>query len=932
MYIRKKVINLFLAVSFFITTTPYFSVTAEKITTEDVTVYENTFDNGIKSIESVNNEFLSYDKSFAENVMDSGMNGNMGIRVRQGAWLSTQTFLLDFTKGGTEHGMYSGVISASFDFSLDPESPADHVIIGANMSKPHAGKRMIYFSKSKYQVLNKAGEWGNAASNGIELDTSRVYNMKFIINLDEGKTEYFLDNELVKTQNNWLGDTVNNLSFALSGLMDYFDNLKVSVKYPYAIENSVDSPNIGNIFYEDEQMSFYLDVKNRCSEKISEDIKIKITDAYGNIVMEETKKITVLGKDHKRVTFFPDIPKFGTYFMTVTSENSEGFKARLSRSVKAPVLNEKSGVCAHFDGRHPMDVPGMFDIMANAGFGTVRTDWGWRLNEDGTVFDYDNNDGIFEETIKEANEHGIDILAILGTSHSKFDDLDSDGGLNTADELLAAYKEYSKAVAADLAGKVEWFEIGNENNYIKRFANSDDIGKNTIVLSNGRTLIDKENVFTYPVSGDYSKFNKTRIENCNISIKPAEDKSYVGLYVESGGKSLYNGTPAYVYETGENYAKLLKAAYEGIKLGNDSATVVTSGSGLGYIDPDWSANRNMQEFAHGLLGAMKDENYYYFDVYATHPYHDAQAPEVVDRWIMNQDWSMQAAVGDRMFEIYDVPEDRKLWATEFGYSARDSESDSSNAIQKSAWIVRTMLMNEIGDYHDKMYLYDILNDGLDISEKEHNFGCIGYCKNESWNNVSAYAAKPQYLAMAQYNKMLAGAEFEQYEKTDEGIYKTSFKKDDDSVLVMWDINNSGKTVTLKNEADEAAVYDMFGNTIDRGENLTFCVGENPVYIEYKNYNDVEIDLSEFTADIRIENNGTESIKPVVIAATYDDERLIYCTEYNSYMVDGINTHEILPGGYGMVNVYMPPDDNTKMKLFILDGYKNLKPLHSAVIR
>lgn len=932
MSIRKKVINLFLGISFLITTTPHLYVGAEKITTEEVTVYENTFDNGIESIKSVTNEFLSYDKDLAKNVRNSEMDGNMGIRVRQDAWLSTQTFLLDFTKGGTEHGIYSGVIRASFDFSLDPESPADYIIVGANMSKTYEGRRMVYFSKSKYQVLDKAGDWGNAASNGIEIDTSKVYNMKIVINLDEGKTQYFLDDELVKIQENWTGVTVNNLSVALSGLMDYFDNFKVSVKYPYAIENTVSSLNIGNIFYEDEDMVFYMDVKNRHNEKISEGIKIKITDAYENTVWEETKQVNVLAKDHEKLSFFPDIPKFGTYFMSVTSENSEGFKTRFSRSVKAPELNEKSGVCAHFDGRHPMDVPGMFDIMANAGFGTVRTDWGWRLNADGTVFDYDNNGGVFEETIKEANEHGIDILAILGVSHSNYNELNPDGGLNTADEAVAAYKEFSKAVAEDLAGKVEWFEIGNENNYNKRYATSDDIGVNTIVLSNGRTLVDKENVFSYPVAGDYNKFNKTKIANCNISIELAEDGTYAGLYVESGGKILHEGTKAYVFETGENYAKLLKAAYEGIKLGNSSATVVTSGSGLGYIDPEGSANRNMQEFAHGLLGAMKDENYYYFDVYATHPYHIAQAPEVVDRWIMNQDWSMQAEVGNRMFETYSVPDNKTLWATEFGYSARDSESDSSNAIQKSAWIVRTMLMNEIGDYHGKMYLYDILNDGLKESDSEHNFGTICYCRDESWNNVSAYAAKPQYLAMAQYNKLLAGASFETHTKTEEGLYRAEFTKDDDKVFVLWDVNNRDISMEMENDADEATVYDMFGNVIDSGENLTFSVGENPVYVEYKNYDDVEINLTEYEAKIRIENNTDEVISPIIIAATYSDERLIYCNEYNIFMSEGNYTQEILPGGYGTINAYMPPSDETSMKLFILDGYKNLKPLHSAVIR
>lgn len=455
MSIRKKVLNFFLSISFLISTVPGIVVTAEKIETEEVTVYENTFDSGKDSIEFVSNEFFSYDSALAKNIQSSQINGNMGIRVRQNSWMGSQTFLFDFTKGATQHGIYSGMISASFDFSLDPDSPADHVIIGANMSKAYEGDRMVYFSKTKYQVLEKRRDWGDAQTKGTEIDTSRVYNMKIIINLDEGKTDYYLDNELVATQTNWSGITVNNLSFALSGLMDYFDNFKVTVKYPNAIENTVTSENIGNIFYDEEQMEFNLNVKNRHNAPIKENVTVKITDAYKDEVFCETYTVRVDAKSHEDLIISPYLPRFGTYFMAVTSENSEEFKTRLSRSVKAPRLNEKSGVCAHFDGRHPMDVPGMFDIMANAGFATVRTDWGWRLNSDGTVFDYDNNGGVFEETIAEANKHGIGILAILGVSHSNYSHLNSDGGLNTADEALSAYKDFSREVAKDLTGKVD---------------------------------------------------------------------------------------------------------------------------------------------------------------------------------------------------------------------------------------------------------------------------------------------------------------------------------------------------------------------------------------------------------------------------------------------------------------------------------------------
>lgn len=850
MKIIKKLLNVFLSVALLATVLPPQRVRAEKITPAEITVYENTFDRGTSSIKRVVNEYMKYDNSNVQNIENAAVDGNQGIRARRESWMATQTFLFDFTKDGGKEGVSSGILTASFDFSMDEQSTADHVIVGINMSNTYSGGRMIYFyNNSSYEIMASYGNWGNGSAAGTVIDADSVHNMKIVMSLDDGKAYYYLDNTLVATQTNWTGVTVNNFSIAMAGVMDYFDNLKLTLQFPNAIENTVTSNNIGNIFYGDEPMVFDINVKNRHSEKITEAVNVKIKDAYGSTVYDKTENVTVTGEATNTISIMPNITKFGTYFMTVTSENAPEFKLRLSRCVKADELNYKSGICAHFDGRHPMDVSGMFDIMQNAGFGTVRTDWGWKLNSDGTVYDFIGDGSYFEKTIKEANESGIDILAILGVSHSNYSSLNEDGGLNTADEALAALKSYSEQVARELDGKVELFEIGNEDNYTKRYASNDDVGVNRIVLSNGRTLIDSNYVYTYP-TGDYNSPTKYALSDCTVNIEKVTVKNdsgvvtdeYASLTVTKDTKilnkvikseTIHSGMRAYVFESGENYAKILKAAYEGIKAGNPDAIVSTSGSSISYTDPDGTANRNNREFAKGLLSEMKNENYYYFDVFGTHPYHVAQAPEVVDRWIQNQTWGMAAARGQELFDEYDVPEDKTLWATEFGYSSRDTEEDSSGSLKIAAWIVRTMLVNEIGGYHDKMYLYDILNDGLQADNSEHNFGTICYCKNEKWNNVTAYAAKPQYLAMAQYNKMLAGAQFVK-NTVDGGVYKAEFAKGRDKIVVVWDINNSGSTVTLDN-GNNVTAYDYFGNTVgtfSENDTVSVTAGEAPVYVKY----------------------------------------------------------------------------------------------------
>lgn len=828
---------------------PISPVSAENADGEAIVVYENTFDNGAASVVSYQNPFLSM-KPNLQQVSNSEINGNMGIRLNQGSWLTPMTFVLDFTQGDIGHGIQDGVITASFDFSTDAESGADYAIIGANMTSAAEGDRMLYFHRgSKYEVLNAVYDWGGDSNNMVDLDASKVYNMKIVMDLTNDKADYYLDDALVKTQTNWADMTVNNLTFALSGLIDYFDNFKVTFNYAAAFENKVESDNIGNIFYEDEPMNFNLKVTNFTSADKEENVTIKIKDAYGSEVYSDVKTVQATAASCTEVPFTTNLPKFGTYFMTVTSDNAPEFKTRLSRSVKAPVLNEKSGVGAHFDGRHPMDVPGMFDIISNAGFGTVRTDWHCYKNDNGTVYDYTNTDNIFGKTIAEANARGVDLLAILGLTEGS----DADGGFNTDSTALESYQAYTQALASALVGKVDNFEIGNENNHTKRIASQADVGVNPIVLGSGYVAVDGNYVYTYD---ENNKAAKTVKALTNITITQEDGKSYLTATKTIGGTTLYEKQQVFVFDSGENYAKILKAAYNGLKAGNSNATVATGGSSIVY-DDDNTLYRNQKSFASGLLDTMKNEGSYYFDAYSIHPYHVAQAPEVKDQWIENTTWSEQAQYGKDAFTTYEVPADKAIWATEFGYSAKDSEADSTNALEKASWIVRTMLLNEIGDYHDKMYVYDILNDGLDGANSEHNFGMINYCKNAAWNNVTAYAAKPQYLAMAQYNKMLAGAELKS-SNVDGNNYKTEFTREEDTVFVLWNTDNNKENVTVSAKAENVKAYDYFGNEIAAsadGENVTVAVGDTPVYVEFDN--------SKATEEVWYYNtfdNGTSDLK------------------------------------------------------------------------
>ena len=88
---------------------------------EYILLYNNSFDNGAEGgAEAVNCQTPYYDLTL--NINNTGWNtasydGNVGVATNDGAWAADRTFLFDFTKGGMQNGVNSGIYKLSFDFS-----------------------------------------------------------------------------------------------------------------------------------------------------------------------------------------------------------------------------------------------------------------------------------------------------------------------------------------------------------------------------------------------------------------------------------------------------------------------------------------------------------------------------------------------------------------------------------------------------------------------------------------------------------------------------------------------------------------------------------------------------------------------------------------------------------------------------------------------
>ncbi len=900
-------------------------------TTPTYTVYENTFDNGPASAAKIQNEFMDFGGVVGSGLASAVIDGNTGMRKTSIMWMGDRTFLFDFTKGGTKEGVYSGKWTVSFDFSMDGESTADGVIIGMNMSNHYSGKRMLYFYNNQTVGATPSfGGWGDSSStSNTALDSAKVYNLKTVIDFDNETAEYYLNDSMIGSHIGLTGITMNNFSIAMSGIMDYFDNLKITAEYTNVAENIVTSGSIGNIFYENEPVELMLRTINRYKKPLDEYVSIDITDGSGNTVWSTIQYVHLLGQSENEIRLCPELPMFGTYKLTANSTNSRTFTTKLSRSVRADELNSRLGVCGHFDGRHSMDTSGMMKIISEAGLGSLRSGGLW----------IGANEEYFETALADAEKRGIEIMTVFDVGVSGFLE---DGSFNTTAEALEEYREYCRTVVEKMKGRVERFELGNEDNYRRRRARQSDIGNRLIILSDGHILIDDTYVYKY--TGDYNAPEKIErisdLYDLNYVIEEKEDSSgntysaltITKIYKDSGNtETVLSDVHAFAYAGGDEYYKILKAGYDGIKAGNPNALVSTSGCQVVYVDPDWTTTRNHREFAKGILGAARDNDYYCFDAYAVHPYHMAKAPEVTDYWINNTKWHEQGTILDNLFSEYSVPQEKEKWATEFGYSA--SDADYANAEKKTAWIVRTILANEIYDCYDKMYLYDIMNDGNDEENSEHNFGTICYCKDKTWYDRTAYAAKPQYLAVAQYNKMLANAEFEGCTVESDAVYTAKFNKENSSIFAVWDVSDSNSEVTLTENGRIITIYDMYGNivkTAEASESITVTAGEFPIYVEFANPKTEIKLLSNNTARVTVVNDTEKAVSPVVITAAYDEDGILCKMQItDKYISQSVETEQITPGGVGTAVVSTDFEEGD-VRIMLWDSLNAMKPLSALV--
>lgn len=253
----------------------------------------------------------------------------------------------------------------------------------------------------------------------------------------------------------------------------------------------------------------------------------------------------------------------------------------------------------------------------------------------------------------------------------------------------------------------------------------------------------------------------------------------------------------------EYYFKLLKETYETVKAYDPDVIVV--GAATAGVPYDW-----LEELF--KLGGLD-----YMDAVSIHPYRYPGKPENLDTDIIKlQD----------LIKQYNDGQSIPIWITEMGWPTQKDARGVSEDVQ-AQYIVRSHIISLSVDV-EKIFWYDFMNDGLDETYNEHNFGII----RNPGDQKGKYAPKPAYVAYAIMTRQLTGAKFSHREDIGDGIYSYVFNSNGTDIRVIW--SDEIKQIKVKTEKPLKVIDLMGGEEIlypAQGGYVYLTISESPMYIK-----------------------------------------------------------------------------------------------------
>lgn len=252
----------------------------------------------------------------------------------------------------------------------------------------------------------------------------------------------------------------------------------------------------------------------------------------------------------------------------------------------------------------------------------------------------------------------------------------------------------------------------------------------------------------------------------------------------------------------DKYVKLSKATYEAVKKANPDCMVY----GMGGC----TSETFMREFFENGGGE-------YCDGFSWHPYpgptNSTQAFEKFMKW---KEITAEYGYADKPIVLSEFN-----WTS--GFFSEDDQA--SYAVHYAAM---TLGMFE------KLYWY-VSQEKQGTTESEKHFGLIRAWDESEAAPYEPYSAKPEFLALANWNTLMTGAVQEgRVELYDPEITAYKFKSGKgEDVLIIWNENMDAVSKALKLDTGSITVYDRYGNPkqlVSDSGCFDFSVSKKPLYI------------------------------------------------------------------------------------------------------
>lgn len=249
------------------------------------------------------------------------------------------------------------------------------------------------------------------------------------------------------------------------------------------------------------------------------------------------------------------------------------------------------------------------------------------------------------------------------------------------------------------------------------------------------------------------------------------------------------------------YTRLLCTTYQAIKAVRPDITVV--GGAVFGNDLDWFK----EVFADGGLSCM--------DVVSDHPY---TALYIASPEVQGLEENMQNL--QQLIQQYNHGQTKPIWITEMGWPTAKlyvSEQTQAN------YLVRGMILGLTAGVQ-KIFWYDLLNDGSDKAVVQQNFGLLRMPDQEQ-----LYTPKPAYTAYAVLVRELAGHQLLRREAVTPGVFDMLFSG---NLRVFWTTLLKKNIVLTTDHPVTAISLTGRARTLQPvGGKIILSLSAEPVYIQ-----------------------------------------------------------------------------------------------------